>query len=69
MFKDQVGREFQAEPIFELDDQINRVCRIETQLGELCFRIDGLLRKVEGPCQVFDAPIPYSGFAWIFRPQ
>src|ERR1700732_1448923 len=55
IFKNEVRTELDCEPFFELDDQIQRVCRVEYQPGEFGIRVDHLLRQVERPCEVLDA--------------
>jgi hypothetical protein len=69
MFEDEVRRELQSEPVFELDDQIDRICRIETQPSKIYIRVDGVVREIESASQVFDTPLSDLGFAWNFRPQ
>src|SRR5262245_40723464 len=49
MLEHQIRRELQSKPIFQLDDQIDRVSRIETEPGELHIRIDVLVRQIESP--------------------
>src|SRR5271155_4219638 len=67
MFEQQVGRELQPEPIFELDDQEHRVGGVEAHAGERHLRVYRLVRQ--RTFQVFHTPISDRGFARIFSPQ
>ena len=65
MLEHQIGCELQSKPIFELDNQIHRICGIETKPGQLRVWVDALVRQLESPCQLFDAPVPDLEFGRI----
>jgi len=69
MLEKQIGSELQPQPLFELDDQIYRICGIEAQPAEFDIRPDLLLRQIERARQISDAPVTDRGFAGTFRPQ
>jgi hypothetical protein len=69
MFEEEVGGELQSQPLFELDDQIHRVRRIEAQPSECDIWLDLQVREVERARQILHAPVADPTFAGVVWSQ
>jgi hypothetical protein len=59
------SREFDPEPLLELDQEENRCGRIHPETSELSVRADAIDWRLKGPGQIGHAPIEDLGFAGI----
>jgi hypothetical protein len=69
MFEQQVWRKLDPEPIFEFDEQEDRVGGIEPHASKRHVRVYRLPRQVERSRQILYAPISNRSFARVSRRQ